>query len=330
MVYYYPNTSRISRIFLGNNLINKLIIIDYTTLVNITFDNELHLVAFPLVPLSDVTPRNAYVKQSLNLTLNVKALTIAGFFSPLITIVGVLAGVVSALGIVKYYTRTPVADILSFQKLKFLRIALLVPVLLVVLLPLYSLSLNVPPEFLHNFLVPFILVYLPYYAVGKTMILNTLQWRTLTVALMEAYDISIILWGLQWIINPFIAIFSQSLILAQSITLISISFAIIAIFYLVFSAFQVRARVVSMTTMLVILVPFLLNTEIVARKELCIMTTTTILKAKIYFENNNYVEGIIVKCFLDKIVIDNSRERRVISWGDVKQIELIKISRHDL
>jgi len=138
MVYYYPNTSRISRIFLRDNLINKLIIIDYTTLVDITFDNELHLVAFPLVPLSDVTPRNAYVKQSLNLTLNVKALTIVGFLSPLIAVVSILAGIISALGIAKYIIRTPVADIMRFSKLKLARIILLVPVFFAVILPFYT------------------------------------------------------------------------------------------------------------------------------------------------------------------------------------------------
>jgi len=85
-----------------------------------------------------------------------------------------------------------------------------------------------------------------------------------------------------------------------------------------------KTRVItSITMMFVMLIPFLLNREFVARKELCTMATTTILKAKIYLENNNYVEGIIARCSLDKIVIDSGRERRVISWGDVQQIELI-------
>jgi len=316
-VYYYQNISRISNIFLAN----KLVIIDYTTLVNTTFDRELHLVTFPLVPFSDITPRYIYVKQSSNFTLNVKAPTIAGFLSPLASVVSLLVGIVSALGIVKHYTRTPATYIMGFSKLELLRIILLVPILLVVILPFYSLFLNVSLDFLHNFLLPFMVLYPPYYVMGKITIFNILRRKSLTVALMEAYDISIILWGLQWVLNPFITISSSSLILAPSIILFSIIITILLMFYLIFPA---KNKAIPTTTIFAVLVPFLLNREFIARKELCMMATTTILKTKVYLEGNNYVEGVMVKCSLDKIVIDSGRERRVISWSDVWQIELTR------
>jgi len=309
--------SRISNIFLSD----KLIVIDYTTRVNIAFDDALHLVAFPLVPFSDVTPRYTYVEHSLNLTLNVNAPTIVAFLSPLVATISVLAGIISALGVAKYYTRTPVADIISFPEVRFFRFTLLVIVLLVVILPINLFTLNISPRFLHDFFVPFMLLYPPYYVIGKITILNTLQWRSATVALMEAYDISITLWGLQWLINPFIVISRPSLMLAPPIILLSIIATTMVMFYLLF---PVKGKVVSTTTILLMLIPFLLNTEIVARRELCTMITATMLKARLHLEDNGYVEGVIVKCSLDKIIIDNGRERRVLSWGDVRQIELIK------
>jgi len=316
-VVRHSTISRISNIFLSD----KLIVIDYTTQINFAFDDALHLVAFPLVPFSDVTPRYTYVEQSLNLTLNVNAPTIAGFLSPLVATISILAGVISALGVAKYFTRTPVADIISFPEVRFLRVILLVFVLLVVILPIKLFILNISPQYLRDFFVPFMLLYPPYYVMGKITTLNTLRWGSGTVALMEAYDISIILWGLQWVINPFIVISSPSLMLAPSIILLSIIATIMVMFYLVF---PVKGKVVSTTTMLLMLIPFLLNTEIVARRELCTTITATMLKARLYLEDCGYVEGVVVKCSLDKIIIDNGRERRVLSWGDVRQIELTK------
>jgi len=323
--------NRISNVFSAN----KFIIIDYTTQVSIVFDDALHLVTFPLVPFSDVTPRYIYVEQSLNLTLSVKAPTIAGFLSPLATVVSVLAGIVSALGIVKYYTRTPVADIINFPKLKILRVILLILIFFVVILLFYF--PHILPQLLHilsnissyyTFLLSLMLLYPPYYVMAKIMLLNTMPWRSLTVALMEAYDISIILWGLQWLMNPFVVISSPSLILTPSIALISILAAIIIMFYLIISMFHLKisekSKIISMTAMLVILIPFLLNAEIIARRELCTMATTAILKVRLYLENNSYVEGFVAKCSLDKIVIDNGRERRVFSWNDIWQIEFIR------
>jgi len=76
--------------------------------------------------------------------------------------------------------------------------------------------------------------------------------------------------------------------------------------------------------MLTMLIPFILNAEIVARRELCTMATNAMLKAKLYLEDNSYVEGNVVNCSLDKIVIDNGYERRVFSWGDVSHIKLTK------
>jgi len=70
-------------------------------------------------------------------------------------------------------------------------------------------------------------------------------------------------------------------------------------------------------------VPLVLNRELVARGELCARAERGVVKVRIHPDEGNPVEGVVVGCTIDKIAVDNGRERRVFSWGDVRQIELV-------
>jgi len=188
--------------------------------------------------------------------------------------------------------------------------------------------------------------------------------------LMYIYDITIVLWAIQWFFNPYPAMLGWELVRILEIVtgffiglpsliyrallefpsatftqaILSL-FIILPIILLAFSFFVIQSRSISLWLLslsglsqslsltaryitglewLLTAVPFMLNQELVARGELCASAERGVVKVRIHPENGNPVEGVVVGCTIDKIAVDNGRERRVFSWGDVWQIELVR------
>jgi len=215
----------------------------------------------------------------------------------------------------------------------------------------------------------FYLFYPLFHILGKGAAFAFSTDRMFKLCLMYIYDIAIMLWIIQWFLNPYPAMLEWdfkrilealaglflgllSLIFQGTdpfsfITVVAISWLIILLSVLVMSAgviamtrgsslyvlnlpglpqsLSLTARYIRGFEWLLPAVPFVLNRELVARGELCASAERGVVKVKIYPEGCcDPVEGVVVDCSLDKIAVDNDRERRVFSWGDVRQIELVR------
>jgi len=81
-----------------------------TTWINVTFDRGLYVDVYPLYPLSDVEPRNAYLPGNGNLTIRVTPPAIGGVLQTLQAIIGAVIGLLATLGIIQHVTKTPAVN----------------------------------------------------------------------------------------------------------------------------------------------------------------------------------------------------------------------------
>jgi len=210
----------------------------------------------------------------------------------------------------------------------------------------------------------FYVLYPFFYVLGKVAAFAFSTDRMFKLYLMYIYDITLFLWAIQWLVNPYPTLLSWELLLMlgagisfilgllsiiiqiiiQNVVLAVIPIVLFVTLYTI-SYFIFRTRNISFWLLnlpnlplslsltvryirgfawLLPAVPFVLNRELVARGELCASAERGVVKVKIYPEDCcDPVEGVVVDCSLDKIAVDGNAERRVFSWGDVRQIELI-------
>jgi len=215
----------------------------------------------------------------------------------------------------------------------------------------------------------FYLFYPLFHILGKGAAFAFSTDRMFKLYLMYIYDIAIMLWIVQWFLNPYPAMLEwdsrrileslaglflglPSLIYQgildpfSFITAVAISWSIFLSFVLVMSAgviamtrgsslyvlnlpglpqsLSLTARYIRGFEWLLPAVPFVLNRELVARGELCASAERGVVRVRVYPEDCcDSVEGVVVDCSLDKIAVDGNAGRRVFSWGDVRQIELV-------
>jgi len=214
-------------------------------------------------------------------------------------------------------------------------------------------SLLLKLDFTTTLLILLFYVFYPFfYVLGKSAAFAFSTDRMFKLYLMYIYDATILLWAVQWLVNPYLAMLAWEYKFLGTILLplifgsiqIVISLTIFIFIIYTISYFITRARDISLwllnlpglspsfsltaryirgLTWLLPGVPFVLNRELVARGELCASAERGVVKVRIHPEEGDPVEGVIIDCSLDKIAVDNGCERRVFSWGDVRQIELI-------
>jgi len=144
--------------------------------------------------------------------------------------------------------------------------------------------------------------------------------RTRKVGVLYLYDLTVAFWALQWLINPYPAIFKQfiynlSLQLIILIIIIPIYFGLFIMFLLIRGP---SLRIFSLSA-----IPFVFDEELAARIEFCRRVLDWPTKVRVYPEGGGSVEGFVVGCDVDKITIDDTKSTRVFSWGDVQQLELL-------
>lgn len=206
----------------------------------------------------------------------------------------------------------------------------------------------------------FYVVYPLFYILGKGIAFAFSTDRTFKLYLMHVYDVTILLWVVQWLVNPYPAIlawernrlfemtisFSLGVFsfIFQNILAVTILIILTFVMFVLFHFFiqtrdislwllslpglpqslSLTSRYIRGLAWLLPAVPFVLNRELVARGELCASAERGVVKVRIHPEDCcDPVEGVVVGCTIDKIAVDNGRERRVFSWGDVRQIELV-------
>jgi len=281
---------------------------------------------------------------------------------PLITILHLLLITFSSLVISLYIFYLPswftiVASIIlisTFLSLvlmgKYWPLLLPSSIFLLILLILIKSPALMIPDFTTSLIIVMALLLYPFvfYISGKSLTLALPLDRSFKIYLMHLYDITLLIWIFQWFINPYPAMLSWELQFAPSLLsgyAILVSIVMIVIFSVLFVADFVRfwrnaslilpsllklpltsslIRYMSFFSLLLLALPFVLNRELVARGELCASAERGVVKVRIHLEDCcDPVEGVVVGCSLEKIAVDDGSERRVFSWGDAWQIELI-------
>jgi len=141
--------------------------------------------------------------------------------------------------------------------------------------------------------------------------------RAKKVGLLHLYDLAVLIWFLQWLVNPYPAIFKLYFIELSLLQIILIVLLVVFGFIIVFRA--------SLNPLIFLysIIPFIFNEELAARVELCRRALNRPTKVRIYPEKAKSVVGFVVECDAGKIAVSNYRRTRVFSWGDVQQIELL-------
>jgi len=151
----------------------------------------------------------------------------------------------------------------------------------------------------------------------KSLATDSRVRRAIKVGLLHLYDLAVLIWFLQWLVNPYPTIFKPAFIELSFLQIILIVLLVIFGFIIVFRA--------SLHPLIFLysIIPFIFNEEFAARVELCRRALNQPTKVRIYPEKGKSVVGFVVECDAGKIAVSNYRRTRVFSWGDVQQIEIL-------
>jgi len=198
---------------------------------------------------------------------------------------------------------------------KILYLILAIPLFIIIIQYMYNLHLRF--ILFIAFVNPIILIYFKSFAAVEIM------ERAKKVGVLHLYDLTVVFWVFQWLINPYPAIFSRIL---YNLSFQFIFFLLVIMVYLgLFVAIlYLIAKGPGFGTLLLSAIPFTFNEELAARIEFCRKALDWPTRVKVYPEERGEpVEGFVVECDMGKIGIDNGKSTRVFSWGDVRQIELL-------
>jgi len=299
---------------------------DRTTRINITFDGGLYVDVYPLYPLSDAEPRSAYLPDSGNLTIRVIPPAIGGVLQTLQAIIGAVIGLLTTLGIIKYVTKNLAVYVIGSTSPNFvvvIIVAIIFSLIFVVLfnslIPLFNL---IPLSLTFTIALIIIILINPFtlFYVKSSVVVSKVE-RATKVGLLHLYDLAVLMWVLQWLINPYPTLFKL-----RYITLIQFLPALITFlvtFGVLLPLIALSIKNIGFGTLLLSIVPFVLNEELAARAEFCHMALEKPTRVRVYPEEGGSVEGFVGECDMDKITIDDGKSTRVFSWGDVHQIELL-------
>jgi len=311
-----------------------------TTHIVVAFDGGLFVDVYPLYPLSDAAPRHTYLPSGGNLTIRVAPPAIGGTFQFILATISGLFGLLATLGIIKTITRTPVANAYDLSSLRSSQpswrdIIILASIYIIafklsicfyrkLIFFIFSVPEYLQPPFIYflyfTLVNPISLFYFKLFATAGRIEVDK------KIVFLNIYDLAIVLWFFQWLINPYPTIFKLEHItfISTLITffIIIIIFAIIItlIFLLIFKRlFDIKLREV-----LVFMIPFILNEELVARAEFCREARARKIWVTIYPREGSPISGRVEECDVDIILVRHDSSRYMFSWSKVQRIEIHK------
>jgi len=177
-----------------------------TTWINVTFDGGLYVDVYPLYPLSDAEPRNAYLPGNGNLTIHVTSPAIGGVIQPFLTTISAVIGLLTALGIIKHLTKNPAVNAIGSTSPNFV---IVITITIILSLIFYIVLSNLMPlQLIFNIALIIIILINPvilFYCKSSAVVSKV--ERATKVGLLHLYDLAVLMWALQWLINPYPTIF---------------------------------------------------------------------------------------------------------------------------
>jgi len=211
---------------------------------------------------------------------------------------------------------------ISKKQAKFLVVVTVIIVIsIIVLYHIFGSSLQWPQLLYANtlfllFVNPILLIYFKSHLVVASEIK-----RATKVGFLHLYDLVVLMWVLQWLINPYISIFKLDY------TVLGLSFFTLVILLVVTGIglliYITLFKFIGSEIFLFSIIPFVFNEELAARVEFCRRTLNWPTKVRVYPEEDDPVEGFVVECNMGKIAVSDGNSTRMFSWGDVQQIELL-------
>jgi len=142
------------------------------------------------------------------------------------------------------------------------------------------------------------------------------------VGVLHTADLFLIFWIIHWAFDPLTNVVAVNWELVY--ILASIAYAA-STFLLVVATFLLPAALLPFfrLRMLLLLVPFALNAEFAARRELCRWARSSLLRVTLVADGERH-SGVVVACNDDAIVLGEEEEEHALPWGQVDSVVAVK------
>jgi len=138
--------------------------------------------------------------------------------------------------------------------------------------------------------------------------------RAEKVGLLHLYDLAVLIWFLQWLINPYPTIFKLEFIVLSHFLIYLVIISII-LGIIIFFALSINLKIFLYSS-----IPFVFNEELAARIAFCRKALARNLWITIYPQKGCRRRGRVDDCDVDRIVLRRGRFRREFSWSEIRWI----------
>jgi len=178
---------------------------------------------------------------------------------------------------------------------------------------LYSFFMKSPPTLRQFYSVTLYLILVSpiflFYLKGLAVVSEVS--RAIKVGTLYLYDFAVLVWALQWLVNPYPAIFKLDYI-------VLFYFLIFLIIILILFGIVVVIISIDPQIFLFSIMPFIFNEELAARMAFCRKALKHWIT--IYPQKGRPVRGRIYDCSVSRIVLQRGRYRYIFSWSEIRWI----------
>jgi len=166
------------------------------------------------------------------------------------------------------------------------------------------------------------LAYPLLHALFKAYILSKRLSLADKVGVLHTADLFLAFWAVHWAFGPLTNVVAANWELAYMLA--SIAYAA-STFLLVVATFLLPAALLPFFRLrtLLLLVPFALNAELAARRELCQWARGSLLRVTLTADGERH-SGVVVACNDDAIVLEEEEEEHALPWGQVDSVVAVK------
>ena len=138
---------------------------------------------------------------------------------------------------------------------------------------------------------------------------------------MHTADLFLVFWAVHWAFNPLTNVVAANRELTYIVSLAYITSS----FLLAVATFLLPAALLPFFRLrtLLLLVPFVLNAELAARKELCQWARNSLLCVTLTADGERH-SGAVAACNDDAIVLEEGEEEHALPWGRVDSVVAVK------
>jgi len=292
-----------------------------TTAISLRFNNTLVVTPYPMHPLVVARPR--YVITDRSASVHIEAPPILDANTAL-AILSLLAGLITSALASSHFAKKPLAKMYHelytapWRHLLFPSLLAAGPAIPIAL----ALYQAVRPSLgAYLLVVGLKLVYPLLHVHFKAYILSKRLSLADKVGVLHTADLFLVFWVVHWAFDPLTNVVAANWELAYMLA--SIAYAA-STFLLVVATFLLPAVLLPFFRLRTPLpVPFALNAELAARRELCQWARGSILRVTLTADGERH-SGAVAACNDDVIVLEEGEEEHALPWGRVDSVTAVK------